>query len=100
MGIFGNLFDPVSPMPWEMGDVPGRKQSLRLEDIYDITPSAESKYPESVWAPPPGKPIILYNLNVKAYFELERLAEVRPRIHIQIHMSLRNVSSLRPVDKQ
>jgi hypothetical protein len=55
MGFLGTLFEVASPMPWELGEVPGRKQSLRLEDIYDMTPSAESKYPESVWAPPPGK---------------------------------------------
>lgn len=55
MGIFKTLFDPGSPMPWEAGQVPGMKPKLRLEDIYDITASAEAKYPESVWAPPRGK---------------------------------------------
>lgn len=48
-------------MPWDLGDVPGRKPSLRLEDIYDMTTNAEDNYPESVWAPPHGEPIVVSN---------------------------------------
>jgi hypothetical protein len=62
MGIFGTLFDSGSPMPWDLGEVPGRKPSLRLEDVYDMTPSAEAKYPESVLAPPHGMPAISLKL--------------------------------------